>query len=168
MIKVFLKNTNKDPENNAPKTRPPLKMGGGGGVTDPPDIIYKYNLEKSTCLQLKFSFPMLRNRVCALQPRLKATFVVLIHHSKLFQMQSGLLCRLFDLLYRLFGLLCRLFDLLCRLFGLLCRLVGLLCRLFGLLCRLFGLLYRLFGLLCRLFGLLCRLFDLLCRLVGLL
>ena len=30
MIKVFLKNTNKDPENNAPKTRPPLKMGGGG------------------------------------------------------------------------------------------------------------------------------------------
>jgi hypothetical protein len=55
MIKVFLKNTNKDPENNAQKTRPPPKMGGGG-VTDPPDIIYKYNLEKSTCLQIKFSY----------------------------------------------------------------------------------------------------------------
>ena len=29
MIKVFLKNTNKDPKNNAQKTRPPLKRGGG-------------------------------------------------------------------------------------------------------------------------------------------
>ena len=83
------------------------------GFTEPPDTIYKYNMERSTSLQLNNSFLGFEIEY-ALCNRDKKLVFVLIHLSKLFQMQSEIVALSLNVsppfLYFFFIILLNLFS----------------------------------------------------------